>query len=317
MPTPVAIEIEFFPGVAASRPVVLVGQTLRARVRYRDEDGDLVEVTGATVTLRRPDGNAVILPAGSQIADGEGGYIIDLLPDLPGSWALRVEIAGSAPAVTERRFAAQSSEVVPSDPDAILVTEDLAPVVTQVGDPLRAKRIPQLPQAQSPAGLSLVGARGGEAVQLPATALGDLLSGPPPIQALTVSGTQELAFGGLETAFDLTLAGDCAFSFADAVLGRAQRLHLLLRQDDAAGHRPSFPASVLWPGGVAPSLNTAAGRMDYFRFVSMGGATIICEVQVRLSDPAQAGQFSVLLRQGGGRVLRQGGGAVLRQAATL
>lgn len=145
MADPVAIELEFFPGLEARRPVVPVGQTLRLHIGFRGEDGDLVEASGKLLTLRRPDGAAVELPAEAWVLDADGRYHVDTVPDEPGSWAARAECTGPAPAVAERRFVAQSSLVVPPDDSAILVTDDLAPIVTEPGEVLRATRLAKAP----------------------------------------------------------------------------------------------------------------------------------------------------------------------------
>lgn len=165
MADPVAVELEFFPGVEARRPVVPVGQTLRLHIGFRGEDGALAAASSRLLTLRRPDGNTVVLPAESWVLDADGRYHVDVTPDIAGAWAVRAETSSPAPAVAERRFAAQSSQVVPPDPGAVLVTEDLDLVVTQVGEPLRAKRIPQLPAAAGGA-LELLASQAGEAVRL-------------------------------------------------------------------------------------------------------------------------------------------------------
>ena len=56
------------------------------------------------------------------------------------------------------------------------------------------------------------------------------------------------------------LTGSVTFTFT-APLGVSTRL-LRLIQDGAGSHTVTWPATVKWPGGTAPTLTTAAGGVD-------------------------------------------------------
>lgn len=76
-------------------------------------------------------------------------------------------------------------------------------------------------------------------------------------------------------AYAITLTGNCALSFAGvpAGAGSVQAVTVALQQDAAAGRVPALPAGVRWPGGVAPTPNSAAGRIDVFTFRTLDGGT--------------------------------------------
>ncbi len=95
--------------------------------------------------------------------------------------------------------------------------------------------------------------------------------------AVTVPVTTVAASGAAQTltfpasgnaAYDLTLTANCALSLSGGTAGQLQALTLILRQDATAGRLPALPASVKWPGGTAPTPNTAAGGIDVFTFTT-------------------------------------------------
>lgn len=71
------------------------------------------------------------------------------------------------------------------------------------------------------------------------------------------------------TVQNLTLTGNCTFTFpAATTTGRS--FLLLLRQDATGGRTATWPATVRWPGGTAPTLTSTASRTDKFVFTSDG-----------------------------------------------
>jgi hypothetical protein len=63
----------------------------------------------------------------------------------------------------------------------------------------------------------------------------------------------------------VTLTGNVTFTFTSPLSGASYTL--LLKQDGTGPRLATWPASVLWPGGTAPTLSTAAGKVDVVTFV--------------------------------------------------
>ncbi len=75
-------------------------------------------------------------------------------------------------------------------------------------------------------------------------------------------------------AYDLTLAGNVTIALSGGTAGQLQGITLFLRQDQTAGHAVTLPGNVRWPGSTVPTPNTAAGKIDVFRFTTPdAGAT--------------------------------------------
>lgn len=71
------------------------------------------------------------------------------------------------------------------------------------------------------------------------------------------------------TIHDITLTANCTVTFPSLAAGKSFTVRLT---QDATGSRTvTWPATVRWPGGVAPVLSTGAGKQDILSFVSVGG----------------------------------------------
>jgi hypothetical protein len=66
----------------------------------------------------------------------------------------------------------------------------------------------------------------------------------------------------------LTLTDNCTFTFPTATAGRS--FLVMLRQDGTGSRTVTWPASVKWPGGTAPTITATASKQDIFSFVSDG-----------------------------------------------
>jgi hypothetical protein len=66
----------------------------------------------------------------------------------------------------------------------------------------------------------------------------------------------------------LTLTGSCTFTFPTATAGKS--FMLLLKQDATGSRTATWPASVRWPGGTAPTITATAGKGDKFVFTADG-----------------------------------------------
>lgn len=96
------------------------------------------------------------------------------------------------------------------------------------------------------------------------TGTSDVSGDGSPVTTVAASGASEdLAFPSFgNIAYDVTLTADCTFTITGGAAGQLQTITLILRQDGTAGRVATLPAAIKWPAGVAPSLNTAAGRID-------------------------------------------------------
>lgn len=69
----------------------------------------------------------------------------------------------------------------------------------------------------------------------------------------------------------ITLSAACTITFPTAVAGRTIRV--VCKQDATGSRLVTWDAAVKWPGGTAPTLSTAAAKVDQFSFVCSDGAT--------------------------------------------
>lgn len=67
----------------------------------------------------------------------------------------------------------------------------------------------------------------------------------------------------------ITLTGNCAFTFPAPAAGLS--FILVLNQDATGSRTCTWPASVRWAGGSAPTLTTTANKRDVIRFFAIDG----------------------------------------------
>lgn len=85
------------------------------------------------------------------------------------------------------------------------------------------------------------------------------------------SFTLDLTVGNV---FKITLTGNCTFTFSNPpASGTAGSFTLILFQDATGSRLATWPASVDWAGGTAPTLTTAANAVDVLTFVTTDGGT--------------------------------------------
>lgn len=77
------------------------------------------------------------------------------------------------------------------------------------------------------------------------------------------------------TNFSHTLSENTTFTFSNpASSGKASSFTLKVVQDaSASGYTLTWPTSVDWPGGTAPTLTATASAVDYFVFITHDGGT--------------------------------------------
>ncbi len=68
---------------------------------------------------------------------------------------------------------------------------------------------------------------------------------------------------------DLTLTASCTLTFPTATAGHS--FTLILRQDGTGSRTVTWPGTVKWGGGVAPTLTTTANAVDILGFFCSDG----------------------------------------------
>jgi hypothetical protein len=66
----------------------------------------------------------------------------------------------------------------------------------------------------------------------------------------------------------VTLGGNRTFTFSNPVDGA--RYILIIKQDGTGSRTATWPGTVRWPGGTAPTLTTTASKTDYITFIYNG-----------------------------------------------
>lgn len=75
-------------------------------------------------------------------------------------------------------------------------------------------------------------------------------------------------------SFVITLTGDVTFTFSNPpASGSFGIFTLKLVQDGTGGRSVTWPASVDWGGGTAPTISSAIGKVDQLTFVTTDGGT--------------------------------------------
>lgn len=74
--------------------------------------------------------------------------------------------------------------------------------------------------------------------------------------------------------YKLTLTGNCILTLSNPpATGKAGSLTLILVQDGTGSRTITWPASVKWPNGTAPTLTTTASAVDVVQLVTVDGGT--------------------------------------------
>jgi hypothetical protein len=94
------------------------------------------------------------------------------------------------------------------------------------------------------------------------------------LSTVAASGASETLDVSVARTHDVTLTADCTFTFTGAVAAEAHYFTLVLRQDGTGGWDATWPGSVVWPGGVAPTLDTTASTLEVLTFFTLDGGTV-------------------------------------------
>ena len=90
------------------------------------------------------------------------------------------------------------------------------------------------------------------------------------VAASGASQTLDLTSGNVH---DVTLTANCTLTLSGATSGVACSMAVLLRQDGTGSRTVTWPASVTWVGGSAPTLQTGANTWDWAYLVTLDGGT--------------------------------------------
>jgi hypothetical protein len=114
--------------------------------------------------------------------------------------------------------------------------------------------------------------------ELASGSLGDYLTaddgGGDIISTIAASGAAETIDLANGNVHDVTLTDDCTFTFTAPAAGRARSFTLFLRQGASPPHLATWPGSVEWASGVAPTLATALNTVNVLTFVTLDGGTV-------------------------------------------
>jgi hypothetical protein len=80
-------------------------------------------------------------------------------------------------------------------------------------------------------------------------------------------------FDALTGWHSATLDANCTVTFTGATSGLVAAMVLELKQDGTGSKLVTWPGAVVWPGGTAPTLSTAANATDLLMFFSRDGGT--------------------------------------------
>lgn len=72
---------------------------------------------------------------------------------------------------------------------------------------------------------------------------------------------------------DVTLTANATFTFTGSASSVACGFTLILRQDGSGSHTVTWPASVDWPGGSAPTITATANGVDVYTFLTVDNGT--------------------------------------------
>jgi len=69
----------------------------------------------------------------------------------------------------------------------------------------------------------------------------------------------------------ITLGGNRTIAFTNPVLD--QSIVVRVAQDGTGGRTATWPGNITWPGGAAPTLSSAANKIDMFLFTCTNAST--------------------------------------------
>lgn len=93
------------------------------------------------------------------------------------------------------------------------------------------------------------------------------------VSTVAAAGTTETLNLANGNVFDITLDEPVTFTFSGSTSGKACSFTLILRQDATGTNTVTWPASVDWAGGTAPTVTTTGNAVDIYTFLTVNNGT--------------------------------------------
>jgi hypothetical protein len=77
------------------------------------------------------------------------------------------------------------------------------------------------------------------------------------------------------SAYDLHMTGNVTLTVSGFTAGVRQEIFLILRQDATGGRTVTWPTSIIWSGGTAPTFVTTANTVQLITLMSDDGGTTL------------------------------------------
>jgi hypothetical protein len=128
------------------------------------------------------------------------------------------------------------------------------------------------------------------------------------ISTVAATGATETADATTANIFDWTLTANCTITLTGATAAVGCGITLILRQDGTGSRTVTWPGSVVWPNGTAPTLATAAAAVNvvalfttdggtvWYGFHVTGGAISYATPAIVLGTAAAAGAATTVIR---------------------
>jgi hypothetical protein len=100
------------------------------------------------------------------------------------------------------------------------------------------------------------------------------LGGRDEIEVHAAAGSTETLDLTNANVHDVTLTADCTLTLSGATNGVGCTMNVLLRQGSGAPWEVTWPGSVAWVGGSAPTLETAVNAWNWVTLITLDGGTV-------------------------------------------
>lgn len=100
----------------------------------------------------------------------------------------------------------------------------------------------------------------------------DTYGGQEVVNTVAATGAAE-TLPATANVHDLTLTADCTLTLPTLTSGKACAITVILRQDGTGSRLVTWPGSVSWVSGSAPTLKTAAAAVDVVTLFTLDGGT--------------------------------------------
>lgn len=115
----------------------------------------------------------------------------------------------------------------------------------------------------------------GAAAAAASNALLRTTGGAGAVTTIASSGAAKTLMVGGANTFDITLTANCVIALSGAALtGSESNILLILRQDGSGNRTVTWPGSVVWAGGSAPTLSTGASEVDFVVLETIDGGSV-------------------------------------------